>query len=77
MCFLDCTMLSLCKEGVPFEINFAVGNTSLVLQEVGRLQQCKQAIVNPSEDCKWNLLSSCSNMGTHHCSAKKKDKRVT
>ncbi|CAL5224232.1 g6884 [Coccomyxa viridis] len=32
------------------------------LQEAGRLQTCKQAVINLSEDCLWNLLSSCSNV---------------
>jgi hypothetical protein len=32
-------------------------------QEVGRLRACVQAVVNLSEDCLWNLLSSCSNIG--------------
>ena len=29
----------------------------------GRLETCKQAVINLSEDCLWNLLSSCSNVG--------------
>ncbi len=33
------------------------------VQEAGRLQTCKQAVINLSEDCLWNLLSSCSNVG--------------
>ena len=33
------------------------------MQEAGRLETCKQAVVNLSEDCLWNLLSSCSNVG--------------
>ncbi|CAK0785394.1 hypothetical protein CVIRNUC_008603 [Coccomyxa viridis] len=32
------------------------------LQESGRLETCKQAVINLSEDCLWNLLSSCSNV---------------
>ena len=33
------------------------------MQEAGRLETCKQAVINLSEDCLWNLLSSCSNVG--------------
>ena len=33
------------------------------MQEMGRLETCKQAVINLSEDCLWNLLSSCSNVG--------------
>ncbi|KAK9901982.1 hypothetical protein WJX75_000203 [Coccomyxa subellipsoidea] len=36
------------------------------LQDAGRLQQCKQVVVNLSEDCLWNLLSSLSNTDDLH-----------
>ncbi|CAL8465968.1 g5504 [Coccomyxa elongata] len=36
------------------------------LQDAGRLQKCKQVVINVSEDCLWNLLSSCSNTDDLH-----------
>lgn len=40
----------------------------LLCQDAGRLQKCKQVVINLSEDCLWNLLSSCSNTGgTFEC----------
>ena len=34
-----------------------------MLAENGRLAAVRQAIVNPSDEALWNLLSSCSNTG--------------
>ncbi len=34
-----------------------------LVQDAGRLQKCKQVVVNLSEDCLWNLLSALSNTG--------------
>ena len=34
-----------------------------MLVENGRLAEVKQAIVNPSDEVLWNLMSSCSNTG--------------
>lgn len=34
-----------------------------MLAENGRLAEVKQAILNPSEEALWNLMSSCSNTG--------------
>lgn len=34
-----------------------------MIAEAGRLGQVRQALVNPSDECLWNLLSACSNTG--------------
>lgn len=34
-----------------------------MIAEAGRLGTVRQALVNPSDECLWNLLSACSNTG--------------
>ncbi|KAK9807531.1 hypothetical protein WJX72_001817 [[Myrmecia] bisecta] len=34
------------------------------LNEVGRLDVCRQVVINPSDESLWNLLSACSNIGS-------------
>lgn len=34
------------------------------LQEVGRLEDVVQAVINPSDEAMWNLLTACSNQRT-------------
>ena len=36
-----------------------------MIAEAGRLGTVRQALVNPSDECLWNLLSACSNTGEH------------
>ena len=34
-----------------------------MIAEAGRLGEVRQALVNPSDEALWNLLSACSNTG--------------
>ncbi len=34
-----------------------------MIAEAGRLGAVRQALINPSDEAMWNLLSACSNTG--------------
>lgn len=42
-----------------------------MIAEAGRLGAVKQALVNPSDETLWNVLSACSNTGASCCRAKR------
>lgn len=64
--FLSCHSgkIEQLSQGIDGKEEWQFLNCIAVLwQDAGRLQQCKQVVVNLSEDCLWNLLSSVSNTG--------------